>query len=337
MPAPGEAQKPAPAAAAPAAAPGIGFGFSIGLVSLVNTRFFRFSRPVALALAVGALTLALLVTLGVVVRSQTCQRFQTTLFVPFMQPDSQCERSAPNAGWLSSSLVEQSSGSFGPSSKAFYHEDYTASWQGWMEAMSAIMANRSSVPKPSRDSPFDTPPDVSTIRVGDEVSGAATSRPAQKCVRQTRRRGPPRGSAARPQHLQLHLTRSAHTRRGLPPAQDFQVTGVASQQSLQDRCPYVRQQGEEGRAGDLAWLKELRPSDLPGLEREPYVYMQVGMQAQTPRTSPARAPPWRPAPLPLGSASADAFAPPPPCGGAARARHRASNPQPPRRSTAPPT
>jgi hypothetical protein len=183
-------------------------------VSLVNTRFFRFNRPVALALAVGGLTLALMVTLGIIVRSQTCTRFQSTTFVPYLQHDSQCTRSSPNAGWLRSSLIEQSSGSFGPSSTVFYHENYTDSWQGWMDAMSAIMANRSSVPKPLlNESLNDTPPSI--IRVGDAVSGAAGRAVmdglewrAARLARRVRRLGP----SARRQPCAMQQRRGpAHT------------------------------------------------------------------------------------------------------------------------------
>ena len=144
---------------------------ALGLVSVVNTRFLRFNKPVALALSVGALTLAMLVTLGIVVRSQTCQRFQGTTFVPYLQPDA-CTRSSPNAGWLRSGMVEQSEGSFGPSARQFYHDNYTEQCSGWMEALSSIMHNRSSIPSwLLPDAPFDTPQSFSTLRVGGEVRG----------------------------------------------------------------------------------------------------------------------------------------------------------------------
>jgi hypothetical protein len=149
---------------------------AVGLVSLVNTRFFRFSKPVQLALAVGALTLAMLVTLGVVVRSQTCQRFQGTTFVPYVQPDALCTRSSPNAGWLRSSLVEQSEGSFGPSSRQFHHDNYTEQWSGWMEALSSVMHNRSSIPRTLLAKvPFDTPQSVRTLGVGGQVRAGGRS------------------------------------------------------------------------------------------------------------------------------------------------------------------
>jgi hypothetical protein len=116
---------------------------AVWLVSAVNVRFFRFNKPIALALAVGGLTLSLTVALALLLRATTCARWMTTVTLPYVEPGAECEPSFPNEGWIRSSLSRDSSGNFTSASRGFYTDNYTSLWSGWLEAMAAIAENAS--------------------------------------------------------------------------------------------------------------------------------------------------------------------------------------------------
>lgn len=115
----------------------------VALVSLVNIRFFRFNKPVPLALAVGGLTLALTVSVAVVLRSEFCSHWTNTVALPYIEPGAQCDSSAENQGWLKSNTVSASTATFTAASKAFQRTNYTDLWGGWMDALQMTVSNSS--------------------------------------------------------------------------------------------------------------------------------------------------------------------------------------------------
>jgi hypothetical protein len=110
------------------------------IISAVNVRFFRFQRPLTLAIIAGTITLALTACLAAIINVQTCRTLRSTVPLPYVEQqlsdDAFCEPAVSgNEGWLLSDWVSYSSGNFSREASMFFGSNHTEQWQLWPAAV----------------------------------------------------------------------------------------------------------------------------------------------------------------------------------------------------------
>lgn len=106
------------------------------IVASVNVRFYRFQKPLLLALTAGLITMVFTAVLATIIYVQTCRTIRSTVFLPFVDQqlsgNAQCDAvDTGTEGWLLSDLVSGSTGNFSRSGSIFYDANMMHQWQGF--------------------------------------------------------------------------------------------------------------------------------------------------------------------------------------------------------------
>jgi hypothetical protein len=242
------------------------FSPTVALVSVVNVRFFRFQRPVLLAVIVGGLTLALSIALGATLRFQTCNRWSSTITVPFIEPNAECSPSSQNSGWIKSTYVADSSATFTATSGAVYTDNYMNMWKGWLDALSLVINDTrlSSVDSTNAPFPISSPKVVHQLQVPADPQVSRDAQ-AERTVDTRMRR------LSTDRHALVFVLQSKYTASTVPePAELLQA------------CPDLQKPQRPLYMNELAVFKHLKPADFPALRTMPYGYLQVNRTLPVP-------------------------------------------------------
>lgn len=110
------------------------------IISAVNVRFFRFQRPLTLAIIAGTITLVLTGCLAAIIHAQTCRTVRSTVPLPYVDQqlsgDAYCAPAVSgNQGWLLSDWVSYSDGNFSRDASVFFGSNHSEQWHLWPAAV----------------------------------------------------------------------------------------------------------------------------------------------------------------------------------------------------------
>jgi hypothetical protein len=110
------------------------------IISAVNVRFFRFQRPLTLAIIVGTITVVLTACLAAIIHAQTCRTVRNTVPLPYvdqqLSDDAYCAPAVSgNQGWLLSDWVSYSDGNFSRDASVFFGSNHSEQWHLWPAAV----------------------------------------------------------------------------------------------------------------------------------------------------------------------------------------------------------